>query len=139
MSWSYDPSQPTSRDRVRRLLGDVNPSDQLVQDEEIDYVLTQFPNPYLAAADLARGLAAEMSRDVSFSFEGVSIQAQQRAASFIKLAESLEEQAQRRVVAAASSLHGGTPTDYSEDHEEFIFSVGMHDNPGVSSDQTTGG
>lgn len=127
MAWSYAPGQST-RDRVRRLIGDVVQDDPLLQDEELDDFLISFPNIYRAGAEACRAIAAEFARDVSFSFEGMSLQAQARYRHFLELANVLEKQAATTPAALPSSLQGGSPSDYSEDHEEPIFEIGMHDN-----------
>lgn len=41
MSWSYDPSLPTDRDWVRFFISDTVSDSQLLQDEEIDAVLSE--------------------------------------------------------------------------------------------------
>jgi hypothetical protein len=50
--------------QVRRLIGDVLPGDQQMQDEEINWILTQWSNIYLAAAECCRDIAAQFSRKV---------------------------------------------------------------------------
>jgi len=70
--WSYDPTQlpvkgttPTQaqlKNAVRRMLGDVIPTDQQLQDEEIIFALGQWPSFWRAAADCARSLAAQLAR-----------------------------------------------------------------------------
>ena len=51
MTWNYsgDPSL-SSRDAVRFLIGDTDPNDPLVTDEEIAYALGRFTEPELAGA-----------------------------------------------------------------------------------------
>lgn len=46
MSWSYDPTQleDTPKDQVRLLIGDSTEDDPLLQDEEIQYYLDQYPD-----------------------------------------------------------------------------------------------
>lgn len=57
MASTYDNTLSTSRDRVRFLLGDVATPWEF-DDNEIDWVLTEQDNEYLAAARLLSGLAA---------------------------------------------------------------------------------
>lgn len=60
MGWSYtgDPSG-SSKDAVRFLIQDVNSSKPLVQDEEIEWALTQEANLYTAAAAICDSLVAK--------------------------------------------------------------------------------
>jgi hypothetical protein len=61
MAATYDPTLPTDRDWVRFLIGDTNvtpATDALFTDEEIDAVLTEQSNKYLAAARLLSNLSA---------------------------------------------------------------------------------
>ncbi len=135
MGWSYTPGD-TDRDKVRRLIGDVHSDDPLITDEEIDVFLIDFPNPYRAAAESARSIAAEFSRDVSVSFEGTSLQGQRLAENWFKLADTLDAQTKNN--SLPSDLQGSNPTDYAEDHEENIFEIAMDDNKGQSVNQIAG-
>lgn len=129
MPWSYTPGGTSSKDKVRRLIGDVHQDDPLIQDEEIEGFLTETPNVYASAANCAESIAAEFARDVSMSFEGTSIQAQIRMQHYFDLADRLSSQVGSSSLPA--TLPGGSPSDYSEDHQEPIFEVGMHDNKGT--------
>jgi hypothetical protein len=66
MSWSYSVADlaTSSKDQVRRLIGDVLTTDQQLQDEEINWTLTQFANIYMAAAMCCRDIAAQFARKV---------------------------------------------------------------------------
>lgn len=41
MAWTYDPEIPTDKDWVRLTIGDTNESFPLMQDEEIEYYITE--------------------------------------------------------------------------------------------------
>ena len=66
MTWSYDPTQLNTNTlmQVRLLIEDVKTGDQQLQDEEINWTVSQFSTVYLAAAQCCRLLAARYSRDV---------------------------------------------------------------------------
>lgn len=70
MTWTYDPTQlgtGSATDtlmQVRLLIEDVKAADEQLQDQEIAWVINQFSNVYLAAAQCCRLLAARYSRDV---------------------------------------------------------------------------
>jgi len=78
MSWtcSADPSS-SSKDAVRWLVGDTNPDSQLVQDEEINWNLSQYSGEiYRAASDTALNIAAFYAgeaQSTSKSVGGLSI------------------------------------------------------------------
>jgi hypothetical protein len=66
MTWSYDVATlaTSSKDQVRRMIGDVQTGQQQLQDEEVNLSISQFSNIYLAAAQCCRWIAAQYSRDV---------------------------------------------------------------------------
>lgn len=125
MAWSYTPGGLTGKDRVRRLIGDVSGDDPLIQDEEIEAILSLQSNVHAAAAECARAIAAEFARDVSLSFEGTSIQGQVLMQHYLDLAKMLDDQ------AASGSYPSVIPMGdvFSEDVDP-IFEVGMHDSRG---------
>jgi len=76
MSWSYDPnnlSTTTSSGRlntVRLIVGDTETTDQLIQNEEIAFSLSQSnDNVYYAASLVCRLIAAKFSRLVDTSLD----------------------------------------------------------------------
>src|SRR4030042_1058473 len=77
MTWSYIPPGRTGavdRDKVRYYVGDTNSDEPQALDEEIDFALSEFPEPRLAAALVLRALAAKLTRDAaSVSVGGVAI------------------------------------------------------------------
>ncbi len=62
--WTYDVANiaTSPKDQTRFLLGDVLSKDPQVQDEEIEFVLTQRSNIYGAAAMCCQSIAAQYSR-----------------------------------------------------------------------------
>lgn len=52
MSWNYDPSKlkDSPKDQIRLLIGDTLDSDPLLQDEEIQFYLDQYPSDINRAA-----------------------------------------------------------------------------------------
>ena len=62
-SYTYDPRLSTARDRMRRGLGDTDPEEWLLSDQEIDATLAQFSNDETAALSaLARYAMASEAR-----------------------------------------------------------------------------
>lgn len=66
MTWTYTPATIATDPlmQVRRLIGDVLTGDEQLQDEEINWEISQFSNIYLAAAQCCRNIAAQFSRKV---------------------------------------------------------------------------
>ncbi|KKL20076.1 hypothetical protein LCGC14_2459070 [marine sediment metagenome] len=101
MSFTYDPTLPTDRDKVRIMIRDIdtaNPDRQLYQDEEIDAVLAlQASDLNLSAAFLLDGIAANAALLAKTEKIGdYSINSTAMAAAVMKVAahyRSLSEQA----------------------------------------------
>ncbi len=76
MACSYDASLPTDKDQVRFLLQDTDCTQNIFEDEEIAWVLTQEANIYMAAACLldtavnqsSGSLSSKKVGDLSLSF-----------------------------------------------------------------------
>jgi hypothetical protein len=73
MTFTYDRTLPTDRDWVRFLIGDTTDSTNRLQDEEIDAVLREEPNKYLAAARCGERIFELGFGAVSKSVEGLSL------------------------------------------------------------------
>jgi len=101
VSFTYDPTLPTDRDKVRIMIRDIdtaNPDRQLYQDEEIDAVLAlQASDLNLSAAFLLDGIAANAALLAKTEKIGdYSINSTAMAAAVMKVAahyRSLSEQA----------------------------------------------
>lgn len=93
MTWTYDVALATPKDQVHWLVGDTDPAEPLAQDEEITWVLTQQPNVYRAAAQVARQIARYFARqcDLDIARE-VRISLSDRSKNYFALADDLEEQ-----------------------------------------------
>ena len=127
MTWSYDETdldKTTASGRlnvVRLLLGDTDTTDQLIQDEEINFYLSENSDDvYGAAVDAAESLAAKFARDVNRQVGDLAIEAETKMVHFVALAERLRKQARK------SSPRGGI--FIGNDKDQRLFNVGMHDN-----------
>lgn len=110
MTWSYlEPSRAdaVSRDEVRFLIGDTCKDDGLVQDEEIDWALTQFSDTRLASALVLRALAAKLTREVDMSVGGVSVSGSQKSTGFLTLASRYDPSGVTAGTALALPSFGG--------------------------------
>lgn len=66
MTWKYDPAQGTVKDQVRFWIGDTDPTDRLLEDEEIESLLTLENNRlFETAADAAGAIAARFARQAT--------------------------------------------------------------------------
>lgn len=60
MAWDYVPTLASDKDRVRFLIGDTDTTNQLAQNEEIEWVLREEHNVYMAAAAVAKAVARKL-------------------------------------------------------------------------------
>lgn len=91
-------NDPTNNpiDQIRLLVGDTDVTDALLQDEEIEFFLTQDDNVYKAAAIAARTIAGKLSRAVTETkFDDVSQKVESPSVRYLKLADALESQANK--------------------------------------------
>lgn len=109
MSFNYNPSLNSDKDRVRFMLGDTDSKKPLFQDEELKYLLTAWTAPEQAAIAGARQLAARFSRLADTTIETVSVAHSQKARAFLDLANQLEKQYDK----SASGSSGPSATGIS--------------------------
>lgn len=99
MTWSYSGNPADSeKDAVRFLIGDTDANDELLSDEEIDYVIVESGgSKYQAAHDAAYAIASKFSRMAqSKSVGDLSISYADRARAYFELANELLELGARR-------------------------------------------
>lgn len=115
MSWSYSPSDlntTTASGRlytVRLLVGDTDTTDQLVQDEEITFALSQTgDNAYSAAVWICRAIAAKFSRMVTTTLDGaLSANYSDRAKQYNQMAVQIEAQGKKTSGKSLGIFAGG--------------------------------
>lgn len=135
MTATYTATPATNMvDQVRLLLGDTDMSDPLLQDEEIQFFISTWPDPYSAAAASAEQIAAQFAREVSSSGDGVQVGTNELQDKFVALAERLRYQAVRLGRAALPYVGGQSRSDIrqaleEEDTVQTTFWTGMGDNP----------
>lgn len=135
MSWSYsgDPSS-SDLDEVRFYLQDTDTNDQLLTDEEVQFVIDSLANVYgsnlYAAAQCAERIAAKFAREVSISADGVVTGLNELQEKYETLAASLRAQAESNLGAGAEVFAGGTLwSDLpSQTVKPLSFAKRMHDN-----------
>lgn len=114
MAWSYDPSDldtTTASGRlntVRLLVGDTDSTDEQVQNEEINFGLSQNGNKvYYTAAWVARVIASKYSRRVTTELDGaLKSEYSDLMKHYLTLADSLEYQG-KTSGASVGVLAGG--------------------------------
>lgn len=133
MAWTYDPADLDDPIyAVRLTIGDTNPNDPQMQDEEIQSLLDLTGNSVASAsAKAARALAARYARSVDKWVGDLKILASQRQRHYLNLSEELE---------GASALGHGVPSaggirvsqkesmEANDDLVQPFFRRGMHDN-----------
>ena len=140
MSFTYEPGNLADDDvtRVRFLTHDtVSPG--VLADEEIEWLVSQENNIYLAAASAAETMAAKFSADKGKTVGDLSLfSGNDQAAGCRALAKSLRMQAVRHLTVTPIST--GQSIDDKQTNEDDLdltphyFRVGQHDNPGTTSD-----
>lgn len=104
MSWTYDTALTASKDKVRFLVGDTDTNDQLLQNEEITYILIGKSNVYRAAAEACRAIALKLGRELSLEAPAMSWSADDQYQHYISLADKYDKQA---VASGAVGVFGG--------------------------------
>lgn len=129
--WTYT-GDPGARpiDAVRFLIHDTDPDNGRLSDREIEWMLTQRGgNPYYAAADACRNIAATYSATSGVSKKvgdlSLSYSSDGPASFYTKLAAQLENQG--GMLTMGAPVAGGIGANYPN-----IFSIGMFDAPGGS-------
>lgn len=134
MTWTYslDPSS-SDKDAVRFLIGDTCFDAQQLQDEEIDWVLTEEPNVYLAGARCASSISGLYAKKADKSVGDLRIKYTSIRDQYGSLAANLEA---RGAIRSAVAYAGGISKDDKEQVEEETdrvepsFEMGMHDQEG---------
>ncbi len=116
MAWTYsgDPAS-SDKDAVRFYIGDTDNSDQLLQDEEISFLLTTESSILDTAVAAAEGIAAKFSRKADKAVGDLKISLSQKADKYFTLADKLRQRAGILAVPFAGGLTQDEKTTASED------------------------
>ena len=146
-TWTYsgDPSA-SSLDAVRFLIGDTDPTDRQLSDEEILYLTTQRTSDYGAASSACLALVAKYSRQVSTYVGDLRVAAEQRQEHYQQLHEHYNIQAGEAAPYTASAPYGGgiSGADRNnqisdKDRVQPAFEMGSMDRRGSDRGQWRGG
>jgi len=143
MTWTYVGPATADRDKVRFLIQDVDTTRQLLSDEEIAYLLTEWTDIYEASANAAEILAAKFSgkADYSKSVGDLSLNEtfSSQSQSYKELAKTIRANRHRKYtvswVANADALK--STADRSVDTHNTDAFLGQMDNPRTSTSETS--
>lgn len=132
-AWNYsdDPSA-SDEDAVRFLLGDTDPTDPLLIDTAIAFLVDTWGDIYSAAAAGAEQIAGQFAREVANSGDGVGVDFSALQEKYMTLAGQLRKMG-KRIGRVASPYVGGMSRAETEralqdsDTELTTFATGMHD------------
>ncbi len=143
MSWNYLSTAPGSSGRsyVRLRIGDTSSGSQLLQDEEIDAILSTYPAPYRAASEAAFAIAGQFARRVDKTAGRMQIANSQAAQAYEKLGNRLLREGALSVApyAGGISVSDKNEVNADTDRDAPAFSVGMHDYAGTVAPSTFDG
>jgi hypothetical protein len=132
-TYSGNPSNST-RDQVRFLLRDTDMSSPILTDAEIDWLLTEEPNVYLAAASAAEQVTSRFANLADKQVGDLRISYRNQVRDWDQRATALRK---RGVIRSALPYAGGISRDdkrnveLDTDRVKPSFAIGMHDNPDV--------
>jgi len=106
MTWSYSGNPATSaKDQVRFLVGDTNPKEQLLTDQEIEFLLTTYNQFTInAAVQACEAIIGKYSRLADETVGRVSIQYSQKAKGYMTQMKLLRN---RMTMSSAAPYVGG--------------------------------
>lgn len=132
MSFSYGGNPSSSdHDAVRFLAGDTVDDGHRLEDEEIAWLLTEWPDVYQAAAAGADHMAATAAQWLSYSADGNQLSLSDLQAKYRQLADDLRYQGRRRF--KPTPYVGGIDLgDHQANGQDasvnpLNFGIGMHD------------
>jgi len=136
LTWTYSAVPACCpKDAVRFWIGDTDPDDPLVTDEEIVFALqSEGSNTKLAAAEILMALAAKFSRAVDTKLGDYSVSLSKKADAFAARAKQFKSEGQ---LSSALPYAGGISVSdkvmQMEDTDRVrpYFSKYMDDTPGV--------
>lgn len=134
MTWSYS-GDPADDDlnAIRFFVQDTDVEDQLITDEEIEFLYNLwtpvYGNNMMVASMVAEAIAAKFTREVAYSADGVSVAVQELQQHYNDLASSLRDQYKQYDIGSGNMVQGVLYSDSVDPLiKPTIFSIGMNDN-----------
>lgn len=144
MTWSYsgDPSD-SDLDAVRFYVQDTDANDQLITDEEIEFLIAQWSPIYNSnlwiASMAAEAISAKFTREVTYSADGVSVGTNELQQKYDALASSLRDQYKQFDLGDGVDYEDFMYTNVRDNQiKPTIWGIGMNDNV-RAGDQEFGG
>jgi len=138
MSWSYDESLTSNRDKVRLKIGDVDTNDQLLSNETLDALLTEWGSDVMLTSIAAvRAIIAAFSRTLARSAAGMSADRTIFFTHYQELLADLLKQNRGNSGARYKGSYSYDRQETIEDDSDFIqpaFKSGQWDYPGTGPD-----
>jgi hypothetical protein len=133
VTWSYNIEDlaTSTKDQVRLLIGDTLTTDQQLQDEEINFAVSQRSSVWGAAAECCRSLAAKFGRSVDVTAGSSKTSFSQVAKAYT--AKALDFEAKAAMGGAGLPYAGGISIsdklrqEQNEDRVSPQFQIGMDD------------
>ena len=143
MTWTYVGPATSDRDKVRFLIQDVETTRQLMSDEEINWLISEWGDVYEAAANAADALAAKFTgkADYSKSVGDLSLNEtfSSQSAGFKELAKSIRSNRHRKYtvswVANAEALKSTADRSVTTYNTDAF--TGQMDNPRTSTSESS--
>ena len=124
MTWSYsgDPAD-SKKDEVRFLIQDTNPNEQLISDEELQFLITQNSNTLLAASYACNAIATAFSRFPDTQEGDISVNCSQIVEQYTEKAKYFRNRANlgTKICFENRTKENGRPSNPE-------FSLGQFDN-----------
>jgi len=126
MTWSYV-APTTDLYKVRFLIGDTDSTDQLLMDEEVNYLLSDWIDLKTAASVAAETIAAKFSREADKSIGDLKISMSERAKAYRDLSVTLRASANKLLTAYAGGISKSDKDNLNEDTDKVMpsFSKGL--------------
>lgn len=131
MTFSYSDPVGNPRDGIRLLCGDTSGDQVLLQDEEYDFLVAQWPyesNAYMLASYAAESIAAKFAREIDFSADSQTVGASVLQDKYLKLADTLRTRA-KTAYAGELYIGGIDPWMPTYGTSSPAFGTQMHDHP----------
>lgn len=143
MTWSYSgkPSEENPKDQVRFLVQDTIQDDQLLSDEEINFLLTLEGGPLKAAVKAAETIGGQFARKCDESVGQVKLSLSQKSKQFFELAAKLKRHSDIKSAVPFSGALDISQKDSQRDDDdrvEPIFRRELHDFRRKETDRSTG-
>jgi hypothetical protein len=89
VAWNFDAALTTQKDQVRLLIGDTVEASGLLQDETIDWALTEEGNIYSAAALLSESLAGRFAGQADKNVGDLKLRYGEIAGNYLELSKRM--------------------------------------------------